>query len=268
MICRGTRRMQVTVIPSWPLMNFDVWFYAAALPAVALFGLSKGGLAGVGLLAMPLMSLVMSPIEAAAIMLPVLIVQDAYSVWAFRRTFDVATLWRLLPGALAGILGASVVAAWITPAQIKVGVGLLAIGFCAYVALGSRLFVTRHSSHSFVSGSVLGALSGFSSFVIHAGGPPFNVYAVQRGLSRDDFVGTSAVFFAVVNLLKLPPYFALGQFTWQGFLASATLFPVALAANALGVFIVRRMSTVLFYKLVYAATFVIGVKLVWDGAMT
>ena len=112
------------------------------------------------------------------------------------------------------------------------------------------------------------ALSGFSSFVIHAGGPPFNVYAVQRGLSRDDFVGTSAVFFAVVNLLKLPPYFALGQFTWEGFLASATLFPVALAANALGVFIVRRMSTALFYKLVYAATFIIGLKLVWDGLMT
>lgn len=249
-------------------MNPDFWFYAAALPAVALFGLSKGGLAGVGLLGMPLMSLVMSPIEAAAIMLPVLIVQDVFSVSAFRKTVDAETLLHLLPGALAGILAASVVAAWITAAQVKVGVGLLAIGFCVYVWVGNRLFVTRHGAHSFVSGSVLGALSGFSSFVIHAGGPPFNVYAVQRGLSRDDFVGTSAVFFAVVNLMKLPPYFALGQFTWQGFVSSATLFPVALAANALGVYIVRRMSTALFYKLVYAATFVIGLKLVWDGVMT
>lgn len=254
--------------PSSLLMIMDVWFYAAALPAVTLFGLSKGGLAGVGLLGMPLMSLVMSPIEAAAIMLPVLIVQDVYSVSAFRKTFDVKTLVHLLPGALAGILGASLVAAWITPQEIKIGVGLLAIGFCVYVWVGNRLLVRRHSSHSFVSGSVLGALSGFSSFVIHAGGPPFNVYAVQRGLSRDDFVGTSAVFFASLNLLKLPPYFALGQFTWQGFLASATLFPVALAANALGVYIVRRMSTALFYKLVYGATFIIGVKLVADGLMT
>lgn len=249
-------------------MTFDPMFYAVALPAVALFGLSKGGLAGVGLLGMPLMSLVMSPIEAAAIMLPVLIVQDAYSVWSFRTTFDVTTLRHLLPGALAGIIGASLVSTWITANQIKVGVGLLAIGFCLYVWVGNRLLVTRQSSHSFVSGSVLGALSGFSSFVIHAGGPPFNVYAVQRGLSRDDFVGTSAVFFALVNLLKVPPYFTLGQFTWQGLAASATLFPVALAANALGVYIVRRMSTALFYKLVYAATFVIGVKLVWDGLMT
>lgn len=145
-------------------MTFDPMFYAVALPAVALFGLSKGGLAGVGLLGMPLMSLVMSPIEAAAIMLPVLIVQDAYSVWSFRMTFDVTTLRHLLPGALAGIIGASLVSTWITANQIKVGVGLLAIGFCLYVWAGNRLLVTRQSSHSFVSGSVLGALSGFFEF--------------------------------------------------------------------------------------------------------
>lgn len=249
-------------------MISDPWFYAVALPAVTLFGLSKGGLGGVGLLGMPLMALVMSPIQAAAIMLPVLMVQDVYTVWSFRRTYDVTTLWNLLPGALAGILAATLVAAWITPSQIKIGVGLLAIGFCLYVWIGSRLAMASHAPHSFVSGSVFGALSGFSSFVIHAGGPPFNVYAVRRGLSRDDFVGTSAVFFAVVNWLKVPPYFTLGQFTWDSLTASATLVPVALAANALGVYIVRRMSTALFYRLVYAATFAIGVKLIWDGMMT
>ena len=119
-----------------------------------------------------------------------------------------------------------------------------------------------------VAGKALDPVPGFSSFVIHAGGPPFNVYAVRRGLGRDDFVGTSAVFFAVINILKLPPYFSLGQLTWSGFVASASLFPVALAANALGVYIVRRMSTVLFYRLVYAATFAIGLKLVWDGLVT
>lgn len=249
-------------------MISDPWFYAVALPAVTLFGLSKGGLGGVGLLGMPLMALVMSPIQAAAIMLPVLMVQDVYTVWSFRRTYDGTTLWNLLPGALAGILAATLAAAWITPSQIKIGVGLLAIGFCLYVWIGSRLAMASHAPHSFVSGSVLGALSGFSSFVIHAGGPPFNVYAVRRGLSRDDFVGTSAVFFAVVNWLKVPPYFTLGQFTWDSLAASGVLIPVALAANALGVYIVRRISTVLFYRLVYAATFAIGLKLIWDGVMT
>lgn len=249
-------------------MISDPWFYAVALPAVTLFGLSKGGLGGVGLLGMPLMALVMSPIQAAAIMLPVLMVQDVYTVWSFRRTYDVTTLWNLLPGALAGILAATLVAAWITPSQIKIGVGLLAIGFCLHVWIGSRLAMASHAPHSFVSGSVLGALSGFSSFVIHAGGPPFNVYAVRRGLSRDDFVGTSAVFFAVVNWLKVSPYFTLGQFTWDSLAASGVLIPVALAANALGVYIVRRISTVLFYRLVYAATFAIGLKLIWDGVMT
>lgn len=249
-------------------MIADPLSFAAALVAVALFGLSKGGLAGVGLLGMPLMSLFMSPMQAAALMLPVLMVQDIYSVWAFRRTFDVATLRNLLPGALAGIAAAYLVAAWITPGQVKVGVGLLAIGFCVYVWVGQRLAVSTQSPHSLVAGSLLGALSGFSSFVIHAGGPPFNVYAVRRGLGRDDFVGTSAVFFAVINLLKVPPYFSLGQLSWSGFVASASLFPVALAANALGVYIVRRMSTVLFYWFVYAATFAIGLKLVWDGLVT
>lgn len=245
-------------------MLTDPVFYAVSLPAVVLYGLSKGGFAGISLLAIPLMSLVLSPVQAAAILLPVLLVQDAVTVYAYRASWDGATLAVLLPGAIAGIaLGAST-AAIVSPDQVRIAVGMLAVLFCLNAWFGPKPALGARP-HDRWQGFGLGALAGYTSFVIHAGGPPYNMYTLPRSRSRDLFVGTSGVFFALVNLIKVPPFFWLGQFSAENLSLSAMLVPVAVTGNLFGIWLVRRIDGAVFYRIVYLLTFVVGLKLLIDG---
>ena len=240
-------------------------FYAAALPAVALYGLSKGGFSGVGLLSIPLMALVMSPVTAAAIVLPVLLVQDAYTVYAFRNTYDRTTLGYILPGGALGIVLGTLTAAYVTDSVIRVAVGLLAVGFSLNAWFGAKAAAGAVRPHNRLAATALGTAAGYSSFVIHAGGPPYNVYALPRVSSRDLFVGTSAIFFALANLVKVPLFLSLGQLSIENLYLSAVLMPFAIAANMAGIWLVKRVPTALFYRIIYGLTFLIGLKLLADG---
>lgn len=246
-------------------MLTDPMFYAVALPAVCLYGLSKGGFAGVSLLAVPLMSLVVSPVQAAAILLPVLVVQDAITVYTFRNAWDRTTLLYMLPGALLGIGAGTLTAATVPPDAIRLAVGVLAIVFCLNAWFGNKPAEGAVKPHNAAAATVFGSLSGYSSFVIHAGGAPYNMYTLPRSTSREIFVGTSGLFFALINLIKIPPFFVLGQLTAANLSLSAALIPVAIAANLAGIWLVRRMPTVLFYRVIYGLTFLIGLKLLVDG---
>lgn len=245
-------------------MITDPFFYAVALPAVVLYGLSKGGFSGVAILSTPLLALAVPPLQAAAIMLPVLLVQDVVTVWSYRKTWDSRTLVHLAPGALIGIAAGFVFASWVSDDAVRILVGLIAIAFCLdrWLRAGSRI---ESRPHDWRSATVLGALSGYTSFVIHVGGPPFNMYALARGLNRDVFVGTAGVFFAAVNLVKVPPFIALGQLTWGTLATAAVLFPLAVAANLAGIWLVRRVPADLFYRLIYGLTFAVGCFLLASG---
>ncbi len=245
-------------------MPCDWTFYLAAVPAVILVGLSKGGFSGLSTLAMPLLSLAISPVRAAAIMLPILIVQDWVSVWAFRRDFDGRNLVILLPGALIGVAAGWLLAAHVDEAAVRLAVGVISIGFVIYMVLRDRRGRGGGAGEG-RAGVFWGALAGFTSFVSHAGSPPFQVYVMPQGLSPRVFAGTATMFFAAVNLLKVPPYFLLGQFSRDNLTVAATLFPVAIAATFAGVWLVRRVSADRFYGVVLLLTFLIGVNLSYDG---
>jgi uncharacterized protein len=248
-------------------MLSDPWFYAVALPAVTLYGLSKGGLSGVGLLAVPLMSLVMSPLRAAAIMLPVLVVQDAVTVFSFRKSWDRRALTYMLPGAFLGIAVGALTAAYVSDGAIRFMVGLLALLFCLNAWFGRKPAVGTLRPHSAGQATALAGMAGYSSFVIHAGGPVYNMYTLPRIASRDVFVGTSAMFFGILNIVKVPTFLGLGQFTVENLHLSIVLLPVAILANVSGIWIVRRMPTTLFYKVIYVLTGLVGLKLMADGAL-
>jgi uncharacterized membrane protein YfcA len=246
-------------------MLLDWTFYLFAVPAVILVGLSKGGFSGLSALAMPLLSLAISPVRAAAIMLPILIVQDWVSVWAFRRDFEPRNLIILIPASLIGIGAGWLLAADVSEALVRVAVGLISVGFVAYMVVRSRGGEPAASQPKVAPGIFWGALAGFTSFVSHAGAPPFQVYVMPQGLSPRLFAGTAVMFFAAANLLKVPPYFALGQFSRENLTAAATLFPLAIGATLAGVWLVRRVPADRFYNVVYALTFLIGLWLVWKG---
>ena len=244
----------------------DPLFYLAAIPAVILLGLSKGGFSGLSSLAMPLVALAISPVKAAAIVLPILIVQDWVSVWAFRRDWDLRNLAILAPAGAIGVAAGWLMAARVDEQAVRLAVGLISVGFVAFMLLRDRLASAAATEATVAPGLFWGAVAGFTSFVSHTGAPPTMVYLLPQRLTPRIFAGTSAILFAIVNLLKVGPYFALGQFSRDNLSASASLLPVAVASTFAGVWLVRRVSAERFYVAVLALTVLVGVKLIWDGA--
>ena len=247
-------------------MITDPLFYVAAVPAVVLVGLGKGGFVGLGSLALPLMALVTSPVRAAAVMLPILIVQDLVSVWAYRRHWDRRSLAALLPGAVIGIGLGYLLAARVPDAAVELAVGLISVGFALRRVYAERFAVPAiRPKPSRAAGWFWGAVSGFTSLIANAGGPPFQVYILPQQLPHEIFVGTGVLLFATVNWIKVPPFIALGQLTRENLMTSVTLFPIAIAATWAGVLLVRRVSGRRFYTIIYALLLLVGLKLTWDG---
>lgn len=236
----------------------------AALVAVFLVGLSKGGLGGAfALMGVPILALVMPPVQAAALLLPILLMMDAVSLWTWRGWFDRATLWHILPGAMLGIAIGGLTAAFTSEAVVRLLVGLVALGFVARVALARSGGRARGQGR--IRGSFWGAVAGFTSFVAHAGGPPFQVYVLPLRFDPRIFTGTSVIFFAVVNLVKLLPYAALGQFDGVVIVSALLMLPLAVVSTLLGAMLIKRMRAAIFYPFMYAMITLVGLKLVWDG---
>ena len=246
-------------------MSGEMQFYLAAVPAVILFGLSKGGFSGLGSLAMPMMSLVASPVRAAAILLPILIVQDWVGVWAFRRDFSPRNLAILIPSAPIGVALGWLLAARVSDNAVRLVIGVISIGFVAYMLIRDRLGHAPIEKPGVPSGVLWGSLAGFTGFVSHTAGPPFQVYVMPQYLEPRVFAGTATIFFAAVNLIKVPPYFLLGQLSRDNLFVSAALIPVAVLSTFAGVWLVRRVSADRFYAVVLGLTFLIGVKLTYDA---
>lgn len=252
-------------------MITDPYFYAVAIPAVLFVGLSKGGFGGaMALFGVPLMALAVSPVQAAAIMLPILIVMDIVSLWTWRAERDAVTLKLMLPGAILGIAIGWATAAYVTEGLIRLIVGLVALWFAVSYFISRwrerRAETSPARGHHPVRATVWGTLAGFTSFVSHAGGPPYQIYALPLRQDPKIYTGTSVRFFAIINAVKLVPYFALGQFDSANLKTSLALAPLAPVATLAGAFIVRRLNAVLFYPLMYAMVLVTSLKLIADGA--
>ncbi len=249
----------------------DVSIFSTPLSAVmvllaaAVVGISKGGLAGVGVLGVPIMSLVMSPVQAAGILLPILLISDGFSLYTWWKSWDNRTLRMMLPGAIIGIGIGWATAAFVSDAVVRLIVGVIAVLFVLRWATQSSVRRTAAMPQRPIAASFWGTIAGYTSFVAHAGGPPYSVYTMPLNLDPKILTGTSVLFFAIVNAVKLIPYFALGQFDTANLTASALLAPVAVAFTFVGAWIIRRMRAEVFYPFTYAMTFLVGVKLIWDG---
>jgi uncharacterized membrane protein YfcA len=248
-------------------MIFDPIFYLYAVPAVILVGLAKGGFGGsISMIGVPLMALAISPVAAAGIMLPILIVMDVVGLIAWRGTFDRRVLRLILPASVVGVALGYATATMISIDGIRLLIGGLCLVFAAQWFLKAR-HSTLPRAPGKLAGIFWGTVAGFTSFTTHAGGPPFQVYVMPLKLAPAVFAGTTVIFFAVTNFLKLLPYFLLGQFSTQNLLASAILLPLAPLATLAGVWLVRRTNRERFYLITYALLIPVGLKLVYDGLL-
>jgi len=244
----------------------DPLFYFVAIPAVICLGLSKGGFSGIGMIATPLVALVMPPLEAAAILLPILLVQDAFSAFIYRRVWDPWNLKVMLPGCVIGVGAAWLFAAHVSDAAVRLMVGLIALGFVAYAFM--RHVIPRERSRPRASHGVFwGALSGFTTTLIQIGAPPYFAFVLPQRLEKMIYVGTTVMFFAAANSMKIVPYFALGQFSTAGLLTSLALFPLAIASNYLGIWLVRVTPENIFYRITNVLVLLIGLELTRQGIL-
>ncbi len=248
-------------------MITDPWFYAAALVGTFLIGMSKSGfLPGIGALGVPLMALTVSPVQAAAIQLPLLVATDIIGVWNYRHTFDKANVRLLIPAAFLGIAAGWATAAWVTEAHVRIMVGAIGIVFTLNYWLGRKPGDDEAPrGPGRWRATFWGGLASYTSFFAHAGGPPYAVYILPQRLPNALYAGTTIMFFSLVNALKLPPYFMLGQLSAANLATSAILFPIAWISTLIGIWLVRRVPAKPFYGLLYVCQFVISLKLLWDG---
>ena len=239
-------------------------FWICAIISVIVTGISKGGFGGIALLAVPLMSLVISPVQAAGIMLPILIVMDWVSLWAYRKSWDKALLLLMIPASLVGVALAWSFAAYLDDQFLRLCVGLIALLFPIYAVLkprGRASLVKNNKPLGFLAGAV----AGVTSFIAHAGGPLFQAYAIPQELEKKTYVGTGVIFFAVLNFVKLLPYAMLGQFDKSNLTTSLVLMPLAPIGVLIGVWLVNRINQDMFYRILYGIIFCVGLKLLWDA---
>ena len=242
----------------------DPLFYAVAIPAVLLLGVSKSGFgAGFGSLAVPMMALAVSVPQAAAILMPVLLLMDLLGMAAFRNNVDRRLLGFLLPFGLLGTLVGTLLFKLLDPRLVAGIVGVFTLLF-----LAQRLIFPPTPDQPPPPrwiGAVLSVTSGFTSFIAHAGGPPMNAYVIPLRLSPLVFTGTWAYFYFFINLSKWIPYAWLGLLDGRNLLTSIVLLPLAPIGVWLGVRIAHRIEPRLFYRLIYAGMLLTGIKLLWDA---
>lgn len=244
-------------------MAFDSYLLLASLAAF-LVGLSKGGLSSVGMLAVPLLSLVMSPVKAAVLLLPVFVVSDMVGIWLYRKHFDVSNLKILIPAGCLGILVGWLTASAVSDTAVKLLIGLIGVSFCLNTWLRPFDPSNKTAPH-FGKGMFWGALSGFTSFISHAGAPPYQVYMLPQQLAKITFAGTTTWFFAVINAAKIIPYQDLSPYAEEDLVSAGLLLPAALIGTFVGAYLTRRISERWFFRFIQWGLFALSLKLIADA---
>ena len=249
-----TRRVPVELLD-------DLMFMAVAVIGVCLLGVSKGGFLGLGVMALPLMSLFVPPLQAAAIILPTAIAQDFLTLWVYRRQWSAWNLKIMLPSMFFGMFVAWLMAASLSAVHIRLAIGLIA-----------ALFVLRHwtarrferwmPKPSVATGIVFGAIGGVTTMLANAGGPAWQIHLLPQKIEKLPYIGTVSILFAASNLVKIPGFLTLGYLTRDNLLIGLTLVPIAVLANFAGIWMVRRVSTEMFFRIAYILMFVIAVELI------
>ncbi len=250
-------------------MISDPVFYIVAALAVVIWGVSKAGFGGgLGLISVPMLTLVIPPLEAAAIMLPILCVMDLFGIWGYRRTWRRDTMGVLFAGIVLGTIVGALTFGSVNEAVLRLVIGVMAVGFSVQFFVARQTASTGRRPGPAV-GFAVAAAAGVASFIIHAGALPLlAIYLLPQRLDKTFYVGTAMVFVAIVNFAKIPPYAMLGLFTREALQTALVLMPFAPVGIWLGVWLHKRIPDRHFTRLVNAIVVVIGIKLIHDAVIS
>lgn len=245
-------------------MDFTSAFWLLAGLSAFLVGASKGGLPLVGTLAVPLMALQISPVVAAGLLLPIYIISDMFGLWIYRKSFDVRNIAILVPAAAVGIIFGWATASVTKEDVVTILVGVIGLAYCIDAMLKARRNPPPKPA-DVPRGIFWGAIAGFTSFVSHSGAPPYQMYVLPQRLEKMVYAGTTTIIFAIINLLKLPPYWFLGQVNLASLETALLLSPLAVIGAYVGYRLTLILPEKIFFRVVEAALFLVSLKLVYDG---
>jgi len=241
----------------------DIFFYFTAAIGVILFGISKGGFAGpIAILALPIMSLSMSPVMAAAILLPILLIMDVIAMYLYWKTWDLKNIKIIIPPALIGILVGSMTFNYSSDDSIRIIIGTIAILFILLTIIQKNNVLIKPTK---TKGTFWSLVAGYTSFLIHSGGTPVNFYLLPQKLNKTIYVGTMTLTFLIINVIKLFPYYYLDQFVISNLKVSLILSPLAPISIYLGYYLHKKFKEEVFYFFIYFFLAIGGIKLIYDG---
>ena len=241
----------------------DLYFYLTAAIGVILFGISKGGFAGpIAILAIPIMALSMSPIVAAAILLPVLLVMDVIAMYIYWKKWDLKNIKIIIPPALFGILIGTLTFKYSSDDSIRIIIGIIAILFILLTLIQKNNFLIKPTK---TKGTFWSVIAGYTSFLIHSGGTPINFYLLPQKLNKTVYVSTMTLVFLIINTIKLFPYYYLNQLVISNLTVSLILSPLAPISIYLGYFLHKKVNESTFYFFIYFFLAIGGIKLIYDG---
>ena len=246
------------------MLHLTPLFLAAAIPAAIFVGLSKGGLPVVGMLSVSLLTLLISPVEAAALLLPIYVVSDVFGLYVYRRDYDPQNLKLLIPAGILGVVIGYLTSSLVSEAAVTLLIGLIGTVFCINNFVRRNQVIAAKPANV-VAGTFWGTIAGFTSFVSHSGAPPYQVYILPQKLEKLVYAGTSTILFAVINAVKLPAYWALGTLTVSNLEIAALLAIPASIATIVGAKLVKVIPERPFFIAIQITLFIVSVKLVYDG---
>ena len=241
----------------------DLLFYFYASIGVILFGISKGGFASpIAILSIPIMAIVMSPIKAAAVLLPVLLLMDFIAIYLYWNKWDLSNIKIILPPAMIGIIIGSITFNYTSEDSIRIIIGCIAITFIllSFLQKNHQLVIPTKNK-----GVLWSLISGYTSFIIHSGGTPLNFYLLPQRLDKTVYISTMTLVFLIINIVKLIPYYYLDQLVFANLKASLILSPLAPVSIYVGYYLHKKVKERTFYFLIYLFLGIGGIKLIYDG---
>ena len=241
----------------------DPIFLAFASFGVFVFGISKGGVPGpIAMLAVPVMSFAMSPLQAAGILLPLLIIMDFSAIYLYWKKWINNIVKIIIPASIIGILFGAFTFQYTNENQIRIVVGAISIIFVLVSFIQRSNLLLKPTN---IKGYFWSSIAGYTSFLIHAGNPPINFYMLPLKLDKVSFIGTMTLAFLVINVVKLVPYYYVGLLAPSNLIVSLILLPLAFVSVLFGYFLQKKIPEKLFFNIVYVLLFLSGCKLIYDG---
>jgi uncharacterized membrane protein YfcA len=249
------------------LWHISLWEFAALAAAALLVGFSKTAVSGANTVSLAIFAAVLPARASTGVLLPILIVGDVLAVLTYRRHAHWPTLWKLFPAVAAGVIVGTVFLMWADDQIVRTSIGAILLLMAGVTIWRRRKAEAEEEPDSLatrtgrVKARSYGVLGGFTTMVANAGGPVMSMYLLSAGFRKLGFLGTSAFFFLIVNVSKVPFSVGLGLIDGNSLLLDAALAAFVVPGAFIGKWAVNRINQRLFERLVIAATVVGGAQL-------